>query len=150
MRGVEPTFKVKTPLIILSNIDFDLHVRHARMKEDETGKPMATYLSRWEALMFSRGKYIDLQMNSPRRVRIFCEHMIKTTRMLEKSQWLKDNFGKALTRTQSNEVIDWVRKNQGSLKYRLDLRTYNKVAAKMLKRNKQWQASAGVDLLRVV
>ena len=70
--------------------------------------------------------------------------------MLEKSQWLKDNFGKALTRTQSNEVIDWVRKNQGSLKYRLDLRTYNKVAAKMLKRNKQWQASAGIDLLRVV
>jgi hypothetical protein len=150
LRGVEPKFKVKTPLIILSNIDFDLHVRAGRLKEEEAGKPMPTYLSRWEALMMSRGKYIDLQMNSPRRVRIFCEHLIAKTKMLEKSRWLKDMFGKTLTKTQSKEVIDWVRKNQGTLKHRLDLRTYNKVAAKMLRRKKEWQKSASVDLLRVV
>jgi hypothetical protein len=150
LMGVESSFKVRTPIIILSNIDFDLHIKSAQATEMRTGRPMHGYLKRWEALMQSRGKYIDLQMNSPRRVRIYCENLIENTKMLEKSNFLKEMFGRSLTSKESQEAIDWVRQNQKHLKNRLDLRTYNKVATKILKRKKTWEQSARLDLLRVV
>jgi hypothetical protein len=148
-RGVKPLFDTRCPIIILSNIDFDKHIQHANRKEAETGRPKPSYIARWEALMHSRGKFIDLKMNTPQRVRIFCEHKIRQVKMLENSDWLKSQFGRALTHKESEEVLTWVRKNQPYLKTKLDLRTYNKVAAKMLKRNATWQDSARVDFLKV-
>ena len=150
IRGIKASFETQCPVIILSNIDFDQHIRHANQKEAETGKPAPSYIKRWEALMHSRGKFIDLKMNTPQRVRIYCEHKIRQVKMLENSRWLKDMFGRALTHNESEEVIAWVRKNQPHLKTKLDLRTYNKVAATYLKRNDKWQESSRVSLLRVV
>lgn len=150
LRGIPSSYTVNTPIVILSNIDFDLHIRHGKMKEEETGRPMPAHIARWEALMQSRGKYIDLQMNSPRRVRIWCEYLIQKTHMLTRSAWLKEKGGRALTARESQTVMDWVRHNQTHLKTRLDLRTYNKVALKLIKKQKQWEKSAQVDFLRVV
>jgi len=150
IRGVESRFNTKCPIIILSNIDFDKHIQHANQKESRTGKPAPSYIKRWEALMHSRGKFIDLKMNTPKRIRIFCEHKIRTTMMLENSSWLISKFGRALTSTESEEVIAWVRKNQPHLKTRLDLRTYNKVAAKYLRRPGKWEESAKIDFLKLV
>jgi hypothetical protein len=149
LRGVKSRFKTKCPIIILSNIDFDLHIQHANQKEKTTGKPKPNYIARWEALMHSRGKYIDLRMNTPKRIRLYCEHLIRKTKMLENSDWLIAHFGRALTSSEVDEVIKWVRKNQPHLKTRLDLRTYNKVAMKFLKRNKNWEESARIDFLKV-
>jgi hypothetical protein len=149
LRGVKPRFMTKCPIIILSNIDFDMHIQHANQKEKETGKPAPNYIRRWEALMHSRGKFIDLRMNTPKRIRIYCEHLIRSTKMLEKSDWLIDKFGRALTNNEVEQVLTWVRKNQPHLKTRLDLRTYNKVAMKFLKRNKNWEESARIDFLKV-
>lgn len=150
IRGVESRFDTKCPIIILSNIDFDKHIQHANQKESQTGKPAPSYIKRWEALMHSRGKFIDLKMNTPKRIRIFCEHKIKTTKMLENSTWLKDTFGRALTPDEVDIVLGWVRKNQPHLKTRLDLRTYNKVAAKYLRRPEKWEDSAKIDFLKLV
>jgi hypothetical protein len=149
LRGVKPRFMTKCPIIILSNIDFDMHIQHANQKEKETGKPAPNYIRRWEALMHSRGKFIDLRMNTPKRIRIYCEHLIRSTKMLEKSDWLIAKFGRALTSNEVEQVLTWVRKNQPHLKTRLDLRTYNKVAMKFLKRNKNWEESARIDFLKV-
>lgn len=149
LRGVPARFETRCPVIILSNIDFHKHITHARYKESQSGKPVPGYIARWEALMESRGKYIDLAMNSPQRVRIYCEHLVKTTKMLENSEWLESRFGRALTAKQADQVIKWVRHNQPNLKTRLDLRTYNKVAAKLLRRQKNWQESARIDLVKV-
>lgn len=149
LRGVKPRFMTKCPIIILSNIDFDLHIRHANQKEKETGKPKPNYIARWEALMHSRGKFIDLRMNTPKRIRIYCEHLIRSTKMLEKSEWLTSKCGRALTNKEVEQVLDWVRKNQPYLRTRLDLRMYNKVAMKFLKRNNNWEESARIDFLKV-
>lgn len=149
LRGVKPRFMTKCPIIILSNIDFDLHIQHANQKEKETGKPKPNYIARWEALMHSRGKFIDLRMNTPKRIRIYCEHLIRTTKMLEKSDWLSSKFGRSLTNSEVEQVLAWVRKNQPHLKTRLDLRTYNKVAMKFLKRTSNWEESARIDFLKV-
>jgi len=149
MRGIKPRFMTKCPIIILSNIDFDMHIQHANQKEKETGKPAPNYIRRWEALMHSRGKFIDLRMNTPKRIRIYCEHLIRSTKMLEKSDWLINKFGRALNSDEVEELLTWVRKNQPHLKTRLDLRTYNKVAMKFLKRNSNWEESARIDFLKV-
>lgn len=149
LRGVKPRFITKCPIIILSNIDFDLHIQHANQQEQKTGKPKHSYIARWEALMHSRGKFIDLRMNTPKRIRIYCEHLIRSTKMLEKSDWLIQNHGRGLTSAEVEEVMAWVRKNQPFLKVRLDLRTYNKVASKFLRRQKNWQESARIDFLKV-
>jgi len=150
IRGVGSRFKTKCPIIILSNIDFDKHIQHANQRESQTGKPAAGYIKRWEALMHSRGKFIDLKMNTPKRIRIFCEHKIRSTKMLENSSWLTEKFGRALTAEETEIVLGWVRKNQPHLKTRLDLRTYNKVAAKYLRRPEKWEDSAKIDFLKLV
>jgi hypothetical protein len=149
LRGVKPRFMTKCPIIILSNIDFDMHIQHANQKEKETGKPAPNYIRRWEALMHSRGKFIDLRMNTPKRIRIYCEHLIRSTKMLEKSDWLINKCGRALNSSEVEEVLTWVRKNQPHLRTRLDLRMYNKVAMKFLKRNNNWEESARIDFLKV-
>jgi hypothetical protein len=149
IRGVESRFNTKCPIIILSNIDFDKHIQHANQKESQTGKPAPSYIKRWEALMHSRGKFIDLKMNTPKRIRIYCEHTIRKHKILENSTWLIDTFGKALTNKESEEVLAWVRKNQSHLKTRLDLRTYNKVAAKYLRRPEKFEESARIDFLKL-
>lgn len=149
IRGVKARFMTKCPIIILSNIDFDMHIQHANQKEKETGKPKHSYIARWEALMHSRGKFIDLRMNTPKRIRIYCEHLIRSTQMLEKSDWLINQNGRALSKNEVEQVLTWVRKNQPYLKTRLDLRMYNKVAMKFLKRNSNWEESARIDFLKV-
>lgn len=147
-RGVKPRFNTEARIIILSNIDFEMHIQNANEKEAKTGKPKPGYISRWEALMQSRGKYIDLKMNTPQRIRIFCEHKIRDVKMLENSGWLIKQFGRALTNKESEEVLAWVRKEQPNFRQKLDLRVYQKIAAKYLKRNKSWQESARIELLK--
>jgi hypothetical protein len=149
MMGVEPVFDVQTPIVILSNIDMELHVRYAQDRENNGGPLMKSYLKRWAALM-SRGAYVDLQMNTPRSVRIFCEEKIKKVNMLTDSQFLEEKFGRSLTNSEEDECMKWVRHNQGALSQPLDLRTYNKVAGIMLKRKSEWEKSAKVRLLQAV
>ena len=149
MRGVEPVFEVNTPIIILSNIDMKLHVDFAMAKERKTGRPAPGYIKRWAALM-SRGTYVDLNMNTPRSVRVFCEHKINEVDMLTQSSWLEEKFGRSLTKAESDECLRWVRHNQAGLSLPLDLRTYNKVAGIMLKRKNDWEKSAKVRLLKAV
>jgi hypothetical protein len=148
MMGVETTFEVNTPIIILSNIDMKLHVDYQQEKENNGGRPANAYIKRWAALM-SRGTYVDLQMNTPRSVRVFCEEKIRKVNMLTDSEWLETKFGRSLKKNEAEDVMKWVRFNQSSLALPLDLRTYNKVAGIMLKR-KDWEKSAKARLLRVV
>jgi hypothetical protein len=150
IRGVPARFKTRCPIIILSNIDFDKHIQYENMKEAETGKPAPSFIKRWEALMHSRGKFLDLNMNSPQRIRIWCEDLIQRTGMLRNSDYLNGTVGRSLTSAEEDECLAWVRKNQPYLKSRLDLRTYNKVASKIISRGNTWQSSAKIDFLRVV
>ena len=102
LRGVESSFEVNTPIIILTNIDMGLHVAYAHDKERKTGKPMVSYFKRWAALM-SRGRYIDIQLNTPRSVRVFCENKIEKVKMLTKSGFLESKFGRSLTKDEAKE-----------------------------------------------
>jgi len=147
MYGVEPTFQVSTPLIILTNMDMKKMIDVAVATANK--KPLPDHIERWRALI-SRGTYIDLQMNSPRSIRVFCEHKIKQTNMLTNSSWLEEKFGRSLTKEESEQCMHWIRHNQGKLADPLDLRTYNKVAGIMLNRNKTWEQSAKVRFLRNV
>ena len=131
MYGVEPTFQVSTPMIILTNMDMKAMITHANLDKKKI-KP--DHITRWEALV-SRGTYIDLKMNSPRSVRVFCEHKIKQVKMLTESKWLEEKFGRALTKAEAEQCMKWIRGNQGKLADPLDLRTYNKVAGIMINRN---------------
>jgi len=145
MYGVQSTFEINTPIIILTNLDMQGQIKLASDKE-KGGKLKADHISRWEA-MISRGKYIDLQMNSPRSVRVFCEHKIKSVKMLTDSAWLEKTCGRSLTNDEQETALKWIRKNQGDLVNALDLRTYNKLASMMLRRN-DWEKSAQVSLLK--
>ena len=146
MYGVEPTFQVSTPMIILTNMDMKGMITHANLDRKKI-KP--DHITRWEALV-SRGTYIDLKMNSPRSVRVFCEHKIKQVKMLTESKWLEEKFGRALTKAEAEQCMKWIRANQGKLADPLDLRTYNKVAGIMINRNKTWEQSAKVRFLKAV
>jgi hypothetical protein len=70
--------------------------------------------------------------------------------MLRNSDYLNGTVGRSLTSAEEDECLAWVRKNQPYLKSRLDLRTYNKVASKIISRGNTWQSSAKIDFLRVV
>jgi hypothetical protein len=146
MYGVEPTFQVSTPMIILTNMDMKAMITHANIDKKKVKKD---YITRWEALV-SRGTYIDLKMNSPRSIRVFCEHKIKQVKMLTESKWLEEKFGRALTKVEAENCMKWIRANQGKLADPLDLRTYNKVAGIMINRNKTWEQSAKVRFLKAV
>ena len=146
MYGVEPTFQVSTPMIIVTNMDMKGMITHANLDRKKI-KP--DHITRWEALV-SRGTYIDLKMNSPRSVRVFCEHKIKQVKMLTESKWLEEKFGRALTKAEAEQCMKWIRANQGKLADPLDLRTYNKVAGIMINRNKTWEQSAKVRFLKAI
>jgi hypothetical protein len=149
LRGVESSFEVNTPLIILTNIDMGLHVKYAQDQQNKTGKPMRGYFKRWAALM-SRGRYIDIQLNTPRSVRTYCEYKINQINMLTDSGYLEEKFGRSLTADESRECMKWVRYSQGSLQLPLSLRTYNHVAGIMIKRKDTWERSAKANMLQLV
>jgi hypothetical protein len=144
MMGVEPTFKVRTPIIILTNLDMKGMIDQANLNKK---KIPADYIPRWSALV-SRGTYIDLHMNSPRSIRVFCEHKIKQVKMLTESAWLEEKFGRSLSDVEAKECMKWVRANQVKLADPLDLRTYNKVASIMINRKASWEKSAQVRFLK--
>lgn len=146
MYGVEPTFHVNTPMIILTNMDMKGMIIHANLDKKKVKKD---YITRWEALV-SRGTYIDLKMNSPRSVRVFCEHKINQVNMLTNSKWLEEKFGRSLNKKEADECMKWIRHNQGKLADPLDLRTYNKVAGIMINRAKTWEQSAKVRFLKAI
>ena len=146
MYGVEPTFHVSTPLIILTNLDMKMMIAVATADKK---KPPPDHITRWSALV-SRGTYIDLKMNSPRSVRVYCEHKINQVNMLTHSKWLEEKFGRSLTKQESADCMKWIRHNQGKLADPLDLRTYNKVAGIMINRAKTWEQSAKVRFLKAV
>lgn len=146
MYGVEPAFRVNTPMIILTNLDMELMIAVANADKKKI-KP--DHIARWEALL-SRGTYIDLKMNTPRSVRVFCEHKIQQTKMLTNSKYLEEKFGRSLTNDEEKECLKWIRMNQGKLAQPLDLRTYNKVAGIMINRSNTWEQSAKVRFLKAV
>lgn len=147
--GVEPVFKVRTPIIILTNMDMKLMIQIADLESKDKKKPKIKpgHITRWEALV-SRGTYVDLKMNTPRSVRVFCEYKINKVHMLTKSKYLEETFGRSLTKQEADECMKWIRFNQGKLADPLDLRTYNKVAGVMINRSKTWEQSARVRYLK--
>lgn len=149
MYGVEPVFKVNTPIIILTNMDMKLMIQIADVESKNTKKPKIKpdHITRWEA-MLSRGQYIDLKMNSPRSVRTYCEYKINQVNMLTNSPHLEEKYGRSLTKDEADQCMKWVRFNQGKLSQPLDLRTYNKVAGIMINRNATWEKSAKVRFLK--
>jgi len=155
MRGVPATFQGNTPIAIATNIDMRTQVQVALIKEEEASKPgkkpyvMPTYLKRWSALM-DRGLYIDIGMNTPRSIRVYCEHKIKKFNMLTESAWLEANYGRCLTKEENENVMRWIREHQGQLSQPLSLRTYNSVAGVWIKRNKTFEQSAKTRFLRAV
>lgn len=149
MYGVEPVFDVKTPLIILTNLDMKGMIEHAHYEKATKKKVAPDYITRWSALV-SRGTYIDLKMNSPRSIRVYCEHKIQQFSMLTKSAYLERQFGRSLTEDEARDCMRWIRANQAKLADPLDLRTYNKVAGIMINRNDTWEKSAKVRFLKAV
>jgi hypothetical protein len=148
MMGVEPVFNCNTPIVIITNIDMDLMIKVANAgSQGKNPKLKKEYITRWEALI-SRGTYIDLKMNSPRSVRTYCEHKIQQVKMLTQSEYLEKNHGRSLTADEAEEVMRWIRYNQGALAQPLDLRTYNKVAGIRINRKDTWEKSAKVRYLK--
>jgi hypothetical protein len=147
MMNIPPVFKTSCPVAILTNTDFELAIRVADNDQKTKGKLPPEHIKRWKAIM-SRGQMIDLQLNTPRAVRVFCEHKIHNVKMLTNSAYLTEKFGRSLTADEEKELLKWVRFNQGKLSSALDLRTYIKVAEVMLKRKNEWQKSAEVRFLR--
>jgi hypothetical protein len=146
MYGVKSSFNVETPIIILTNLDMEEQIRLANEKQNDGRGMKKDYISRWEALK-SRGKYIDLQMNSPRSIRVYCENKIRNVNMLTNSAWLEKTCGRSLTEEEQEVALKWIRKNQSKLKDPLDLRSYNKLASIMLRRP-NWEKSAEVSLFK--
>jgi hypothetical protein len=144
MYGVESTFNVNTSIIILTNLDMQEEIRIANLNQ-KSGKAKKDHVSRWEAFI-SRGKYIDLQMNSPRSIRVYCEHKIESVKMLTESAYLERTCGRSLTKKENTEALKWIRQNQSRLNKTLDLRTYNQLASIMIRRA-NWQKSAEVSFL---
>jgi hypothetical protein len=145
MYGVESTFNVNTSIIILTNLDMQGDILIANQNQ-KTGKSVKKeYINRWEALI-SRGKYIDLQMNSPRSIRVYCEHKIEQVKMLTDSGYLERTCGRSLTKKENTEALKWIRQNQSRLNKTLDLRIYNQLASIMIRRA-NWQKSAEVSFL---
>ena len=144
MYGVESTFNVNTSIIILTNLDMQGEISLAAQNQ-KLGKPKKDYINRWEAFI-SRGKYIDLQMNSPRSIRVYCEHKIEQVKMLTDSGYLERTCGRSLTKKESAEALKWIRQNQSRLNKTLDLRIYNQLASIMIRRA-NWQKSAEVSFL---
>lgn len=151
MYGVDPVFSVRTPLIILTNIDMKGHIAAANLLSPGSKAPKIkkAYISRWEA-MVDRGTYIDLKMNSPRSIRVYCENKIISQNILTKSKFLEGLHGRSLKKEEEKEVLRWIRHNQAKLADPLTLRTYNKVAAMLLQRKHDWQKSAEVRYLRAI
>jgi hypothetical protein len=158
MRGVPPVFKLTTPIIITTNIDMKTMVDVALMKEEasksknnKSAKPyvMPTKLKRWSALM-DRGVYIDLGMNTPRSIRVYCEHKILKNDILTDSDYLNHNYGRSLTVAERDEVMGWVRSRQSKLSGPLTLRTYNQVASVFLRRPTSFDKSASARFLKAV
>lgn len=155
LRGVPGAFECNTPIVIATNIDMRTQVELAHMKEEEASKPgkkpyvMPTHLKRWSALM-DRGLYIDVGMNTPRSIRVYCEHKIKKVNMLTESKWLEETYGRCLTKKENDIVMKWIRERQGQLAQPLSLRTYNSVAGVYIKRNKTFEKSAQTRFLRSV
>ena len=147
-RGVEPVFDFQGSIIVTTNIKMLEAVRQAEKKEEASnGKWQApAYIKRWGALM-SRGNYVDMQMNSPRSVRVYCENKIITTGMLLESSYLEKRFGRSLTKDEQDKALKFLRKFQKDLQINLDLRTYNKLAGIMIRRGDRWEKSAMVNLL---
>lgn len=148
MRGVEAVFDFQGSIIITTNIKMLEAVREAELKEEKSnGRWQApTHIKRWAALM-SRGNYVDMQMNSPRSVRVYCENKITTTGMLRNSAYLDKKFGRSLTQQEETDALAFLRKNQKDLQINLDLRSYNKLAGIMIRRGNNWEKSARVNLL---
>jgi hypothetical protein len=119
-------------------------IRIANLNQ-KSGKAKKDHVSRWEAFI-SRGKYIDLQMNSPRSIRVYCEHKIESVKMLTESAYLERTCGRSLTKKENTEALKWIRQNQSRLNKTLDLRTYNQLASIMIRRA-NWQKSAEVSFL---
>ena len=97
-----------------------------------------------------RGLYIDVGMNTPRSIRVYCEHKINKVNMLTESAWLEKQYGRCLTKKENEQVLKWVREHQGKLAQPLSLRTYNSVAGVFIKRNKTFEKSAQTRFLRAV
>lgn len=148
-RGVPPVFETRCPIAILTNIDMKLAINAADFRQKESGRVPPGYIKRYKALM-SRGTYIDLELNTPRAIRVFCENKIIAAKILTQSPFLEDKFGRSLTQEENSEVLKWIRFNQGKLADALDIRTYQKVATTMLKRKKDWEQSAKVRYLKPV
>jgi len=148
-RGVPPVFETNCGIAILSNVDMKAAIAAAAAAQKKSGKMPSMQVTRFAA-MLSRGQYIDLALNTPRAVRVFCEEKIKSCKILTKSNYLNEKFGRSLTKSEEATVLKWVRFNQGKLSEALDLRTYNKVAMLMLSRNSTWEQSSKVRLLRSV
>jgi hypothetical protein len=151
MMGVQPVFEVNCPIIIITNIDMDMMIKaaNAESQNAKKPKPKPEHITRWEALI-SRGTYIDLAMNSPRSVRVYCEHKIDSINMLTDSDYLERQFGRSLTKDEAKDCMKWIRHNQGSLAQPLDLRTYNKVAGIIINRKDTWEKSSKVRFLKAV
>jgi hypothetical protein len=149
LMGVPATFETNCPIAVNTNTDMLGHIDAAKLAEQSRGKMPAKHIKRWEA-MISRGTYIDLEMNTPRAVRVFCEYFIDKNQILTKSEYLKEKFGRNLTKAEAERVKKWIRANQTKLANRLDLRTYTKVAMSFLERGTEWEKSAEVRFLRSV
>lgn len=147
MMGIPATFETRCPIGILTNTDMKGHIAAAKLKEREKGTMPPKHIKRWEA-MISRGTYIDLQLHSPRAIRVFCEHIIDAKQILTKSEYLKNKFGKSLSKQEAERLKKWIRANQNKLADPLDLRTYTKVAMAFLDRGGEWEKSAEVRFLR--
>jgi len=147
-RGVESTFDFAGSIIITTNIKMLEAVQKARQEQEKSNgrRNPPAYIERWAALM-SRGSYVDLQMNSPRSVRVYCENKIASTKMLMQSAYLLSNFGRCLTQEENDTAVKWLRHHQRDLQIPLDLRTYNKLAGIMIHRADTWEKSARVRLL---
>lgn len=145
LRGVEPKFKCQTRIIILTNIDMKAEVM-AYNNSSGGKRSKNDYVQRWAALM-SRGTYVDLQMNSPRSIRVYCEDKIDRVGMLINSAYLNDRVGRSLTAAEAKVAMKWIRENQSRLSMPLDLRTYIKLAEIIITRNATWQISAEARFL---
>lgn len=126
-QDIPSRFEFDGSVIFISNLDFDGMVN--------SGSKLAPHMS---ALM-SRSLYVDLGLHSTQALLARVESVCRGTDMLRKD-------GIALSDTQIEDVIRWVKDNFASLRS-LSLRTAMQLAG-LIKTSDDWKADAKVTMLK--
>lgn len=142
--GVPSKFQFNGGVLILTNFDMEGEVRKYNDGTYPLNRKKPPHITRWEALL-DRLDYIDMELDHPRLVRVYLEHIVRSKGMYTQSLGYKAQ--RLLTEEELTNMFVWVRKNQLNLKTSLTFRTLNELV-RMISMYDNWEDKAYRKLLK--